>query len=82
MWHRSAPTQPRPVSGQFSLTLSRSPLSVTKPRGVSERVHQRPTSVRSCGTGMPATDVGGKGVLSVFDVLRDELLVGILGGGD
>ena len=31
---------------------------------------------------MPATDVGGKGVLSVFDVLRDELLVSILGGGD
>jgi hypothetical protein len=29
---------------------------------------------------MPAGDVRGKGVLGVFDVLLDELLVGILGG--
>src|SRR6476619_4419531 len=31
---------------------------------------------------MPATDVRDKGVFGVFDMLLDELLVGVLGGRD
>ncbi len=42
----------------------------------------RPTYAGSCRTVVRADDVRGEGLFGVVHILGDQLLVGILGGGD